>query len=215
MFNDTSIIKEVNILNKVVCYLLVLIGLIILKDPVFILFVDIFFLLITKQYKKLFIFNTIITFFIILSILFPHFLWISKFSIIVIYTILLKKVTKLTELRYVIETTLYHFHQKKITYKLFYSIFFLKNFINHIRKMFVLKDDYSIKFNPKFLLFVLKQSFIKAKLGKKDFLEINNSRFYNYSKSRTYIEKNTWESWDTNYLISHVAILVLTAFYGR
>ena len=109
MFNDTSIIKEVNILNKVICYLLVILILIICKDNLYIILSNIFLLLITKQYIKLFKFNIIVTFLILLNLFFPHFLWIIKLCVLIIYTILLSKVTKLSELRYVIEVSLYRF----------------------------------------------------------------------------------------------------------
>ena len=215
MFSDTSIIKEVNIINKTLCYLLVLIMLILGKSPVYILIVDIFFLLLTKTYKKLFITNIVLTVLVILNIFFPHFLWIIKLLFLVLYTMLLKKVTKLTELRYVIEVTLYRFKNKQITYKLFYTIYFLKNFNKNVKRMLVLRDDYLIPLNPKFLFFILKQSYLKAKASKKDFVAMNSMRFYNYSENRSYIEKITWESWDNTYLVSHIIILLLTYFYGR
>ena len=215
MFNDTSIIKEVNILNKVICYLLVILILIICKDNLYIILSNIFLLLITKQYIKLFKFNIIVTFLILLNLFFPHFLWIIKLCVLIIYTILLSKVTKLSELRYVIEVTLYRFKNKKITYKLFYSIYFIKNFKKYIKRMIILKDDYSIPLSFKFIIFILKQAYIKAKNDKKDFIIINNKRFYNISSNRTYIDKIRWESWDTNYLICHIVILIITFFYGR
>ena len=215
MFNDTSIIKEVNILNKVLCYILVLIMLIVGKDPIYILIVDMFFLLLTKSFKKMFITNIILTGLVVLNIFFPHFLWIIKMFFLVLYTLLLKKVTKLSELRYVIEVTLYRFKNKKITYRLFYFIYFLKNFNNNIKRMLVLKDDYLIKLDFKFLYFIIKESYKKAKAARGEFVVINSMRFYNYSEKRTYIEKITWESWDNTYLISHIIILVLTFFYGR
>ncbi len=215
MFSDTSIIKEVNIINKTICYLLVIIMLILGKSPVYIILVDMFFLLLTKTYKNLFITNILLTVLVLLNIFFPHFLWIIKFCFLILYTLLLKKVTKLAELRYVIEVTLYRFRNKKITYKLFNNIYFLKNFNKNIKRMLILKDDYLIKFDFSFLLFIIKESYLKAKLAKKDFVVINSMRFYNYSENRTYIEKLTWESWDNTYLVSHIIILILTFFYGR
>lgn len=215
MFSDTSIIKEVNIINKTLCYLLVIIMLILGKSPVYIILVDMFFLLLTKTYKKLFIANIVLTILVLLNIFFPHFLWIIKLSFLVLYTLLLKKVTKLSELRYVIEVTLYRFRNKKITYKLFYTIYFLKNFNKNIKRMLILKDDYLIKLDFSFLFFIIKESYLKARLAKKDFVVINSMRFYNYSENRTYIENLTWESWDNTYLVSHIIILFLTFFYGR
>jgi len=215
MFSDTSIIKEVNILNKTICYLFVLIMLIVGNAPIYILLMDIFFLLLTKNYRKLFISNLVLTGLIILNIFFPHFLWIIKFFFLVIYTILLKKVTKVSELRYIIELTLYRFKNKKITYKLFYVIYFLKNFNKHLKRMLILKDDYLIKLDFKFLFFIIKEAYLKAKASKKDFVVTNSMRFYNYSEKRSYIEKITWESWDNTYLVSHIIILLITFFYGR
>ena len=215
MFNETSIIKEVNIINKVICFILMLLATIICHDNIFLIFVDISLLLITKQYNKLFIFNIITTAILIINMFFPHFLWISKLFLLIIYVILLSKVTRLTELRYVIEATLYRFKNKQITYRFFYIIYFLKKFKNHFKKMLVLKDDYSMKLTPKFIFFITKQSYLKAKSSKKEFIETNDARFYNSSSNRTYIEKKGWESWDTNYLICHIIILLVTVFYGR
>ena len=81
--------------------------------------------------------------------------------------------------------------------------------------MLILKDDYLIKLNPKFLYFILKQSYLKAKNVENDFVVINSERFYNFSEKRTYIEKIVWEPWDNTYLVSHIIILLLTYFYGR
>ena len=209
MFNDTSIIKEVNILNKVLCYLLVLIMLLVLKNNIILLLTGLFFIYVNKDYKKLFIFSIITTILIILNIFFPHFLFIIKLFILIIYTIVLKRVTKLVELRYVIEVSLYRFKNKKITYKLFYGIYFLKNFNKSIKRMLLLKDDYGIKIDYKFLVFMIKESYKKALAQKDDFYEINTMRFYNYSKERSYIEKNNFEVWDMYYLISHILIFVL------
>ena len=215
MFSESSIMKEVNILNKVICYILVIIGLIILKDPVFLTFVDIFLLLMVKSDKKVFTINILITVFTVTTIFNPQFLWISKIFFLILYTVLLKKVTEIKDLRYVIESTLYKFHKKQITYKFFYGIYFLKNFKRNFNKMLNLSDEYDMKITPKFIYFIIKQSYNKSKLEKDNFEEINKIRFYNYSSTRTYIEKNSWESWDTTYLICYIIILLLVIIYGR
>ena len=215
MFSETSILKEVNIVNKFICYLLVIISLILLKDPVFLTFVDGIFLLLSKNDKKIFVINILITIFSVTTIFNPQFLWISKLFFLALYTVLLKKVTELKDLRYVIENTLYKFNQKQITYKLFYFIYFLKNFKKSFNRMLLLSDDYEMKINPKFMWFVVKQSYNKAKLEKSNFEELNKIRFYNYSTTRTYIEENSWESWDTTYLICYIIILLIVIFYGR
>ncbi len=216
MFNKNSIIKEVNIINKLVCYLLVLIALIICREPIFIVFVNLTLLIITRQYPKLFKTNLVIMFLSILSIFFPQILWITKIGILIIYTVLLKKVTQTVELRYVLESTLYRFQSKKITYKILYAIYFIKYFKKNIERMLVLKDDYSMPLNYKLIKFIIKHAYNKTKNQVEIFIEVNKLRFYNDSKNRTYIEKKeTWESWDTNYLIAHIIIILLTVFYGR
>ena len=215
MFNENSIIKEVNIINKVICYLLVIICLIICGEPIFLLFVDLFLLLIVRDDPKLFKINVINTIIIVLCMFFPQFLWITKILTLVIYTVLLKRVTKAIELRYVLESTLYRFQSKKITYRILYFIYFIKYYKNNIKRFFALKDDYGMKVNFEFIKFIIKKAYIKTKIELKNLMEINKLRFYNYSKERTYIEKPSWESWDTNYLVSHLIIFLLTIFYGR
>ena len=79
----------------------------------------------------------------------------------------------------------------------------------------ILKDDYGIKLNFEFIKFVLRKAYRKTQIELKNLMDINSLRFYNYSKNRTYVEKPTWESWDTNYLVSHLIIFLLTIFYGR
>ena len=215
MFNDNSIIKDVNVINKLVSYLIVIIGLFICSEPIFMLFINLFLLLITKQYPNLFKTSLINTIIIIITIFFTHILWITKLLTLVIYTVLLKKVTKSTELRYILESTLYHFQSKKITYYILYVIYFARYYRNNINKLLILKDDYSMKLDYNFIKFIIQKSYQKTKAELKDLMEINNLRFYNYSKQRTYVEKPTWESWDTNYIVSHLIILLLTLFYGR
>lgn len=215
MFSKESIINEVNIINKAICYLVVVLGLIVCSEPIFLLFVNIFLLLITKQYEKLFKINIVNAIILLISIIFPHFLWISKIITLVIYTLLLKKVTKITELRYLLESTLYRFKQKQVTYKILYIMYFFKYFNNNLKQMLFLKEDYGMKLNIKFIWFVIKKSYQKTKDQLNELMKINKLRFYNYSKDRTYIEKTSWESWNNNYLICHVVIVVITFFYGR
>lgn len=215
MFNENSIIKEVNIINKVICYLLIIVCLFVCNESFFLLFVDLFLLLITRNYQKLFKINILNTILLVLCIFFSHFLWITKIITLIIYTVLLTRVTKAIELRYVLESTLYRFQSKKITYRILYMIYFIKYYINNIKKFLTLKDDYGIKINFEFIRFIFKKTYQKTKMELRSLMEINKLRFYNYSKDRTYIEKPTWESWDTNFLVSHLIIFLLTIFYGR
>lgn len=215
MFKETSIIKEVNILNKCICYLMVIVSLFIIKDPVFLTFTYLIFLLLSKGYRRIFIVNILMTLFSLYTIIYPQYLWISKIFFLVLYTILLKNVTNIKDLRYILEVTLYKFKNKKITYNTFYIIYFLKNFKKNFNRLLSLSDDYKMKFNIKYLFFIIKESYNKAKLERKNFEEINKLRFYNYKTERTYIEKIVWESWDITYLLCYVIILLIVIFYGR
>lgn len=215
MFQSNSMIKEVNIVNKVICYFAVMISLILCSQPLFMVFISIFLFLITRPFSKLLKGNVILLIISILSIFIPQLLWITKIGILIIYTILLTKVTKLIELRYILEKSLYRFQSKQITYHILYIMYFGKYFTSNIKKMLVLKDDYGIKVSSKWICFMLKKGYQKTKVQMQDFIDINKLRFYNDSKNRTYINKPVWESWDTNYLLSHVIILFLTFFYGR
>jgi len=215
MFSDNSILKEVNIINKVICFIIVLVSLVLCDDPVFMLFVDIFLLLITREYKKIFKVTVISAFFTILSVFYSQFLWITKVLMLIIYFMLLQRVTKAIELRYVLEYTLYRFKSKKITYRILYGIYFIKYYKDNLIRLFLLKDDYGLKFDFSLIKFILIKSFYKTKYQLTELMEINKLRFYNYYKDRSYIEKISWESWDVNYNIYHIIILLLTYFYGR
>lgn len=215
MFNTDSIIKDVNILTKVICYLVILISLLLVQEPLFIIFVNLFLLLITKEFQNLFRINIVSLITALIGMIFPQILWITKIGILIIYTILLKKVTKSMELRYILERTLYRFQKKQITYRVLYSIYFGKYFKNNLKNLIVLKDDYALKYNIQFIRFIWKQTYRKTKEQMKEFMQIHKLRFYNDSKQKTYIEKPAWESWDTNYLMVHIIIFLLTCFYGR
>lgn len=215
MFSTDSILKEVNIFGKVVAYILILVSLIVVKSPIFLIFVNIFLLWITKPFSnlvKMNLFNFGVTLF---GIFFPQLLWITKIIILIIYTELLKKVTETIELRYVLENTFYRFQKKKVTYRILYLIYFEKYFKNNLKKMLLLKDDYGLKKDRRLISFLLQQSYRKTKENMQDFMQTYQLRFYNDSKKRTYIEKNSWETWDTNYIMVHVVILLLVFFYGR
>ncbi len=215
MFQSNSIIREVNIINKVFCYVLVMITLILCKEPVFILFVDFFLSLITRPFPRLWKANIVFFFLAIVSIIYPQFLWINKIGILILYTFLLKKVTELNELRYLLESSLYRFQNKKITYHILYMMYFGKYWLKNLKKIWLLRKNYQMKLSIKWILFSIQNSYEKTKIEMKDFLEIYQLRFYHYFNKRTYINKPVWENWDTNYLFSHIIIFCLALFYGR
>lgn len=215
MFSKDSMLKEVNICGKAISYFLFLVSLFLIKSPLFLLFVNALLLFVTKGYHYLFKINLLSLITILLEIVYPQFLWITKTLTLIIYTVLLKKITKAIELRYILETTLYRFQTKKITYKILYMIYFGKYFKNNLMTMLILKDDYCLDSNIKLIKFLVTQAYYKTRNNMQDFMQTYQLRFYNNSKKRTYIEKNSWESWDTNYVVLHIIFLLLACFYGR
>lgn len=215
MFKDNSILKDVNIFNKLFCFILSLVAIILCRQILLLIFINLTFILFTKPYKKLLITNIINILLLIPIYFYPQLMWINKIIIFILYTVLLKKVTKVNDLRFILESTLYRFQTKRITYYILYGMYFTKYYLENIKYFMVLKDDYEIKLNIKFLIFIIKKSFNKTKLQLTELMEINRLRFYNYSNKRTYIEKNKWESWDTTFLVSHIIVFFLILFYGR
>lgn len=215
MFSTDPLLKEVNIFAKTISLFFILIALIIIKSPIFLIFVNLFFLLITKPFPILSKINLISIIINLFGMPFPKMLWVTKILVLGIYTNLWKKITKTLELRFLLEKTLYRFQSRKITYQILSIIYFGKYFINNFKKMFHLKGDYQLRINIKLISFFFRQSYYKTKEEMQEFIEIYQLRFYNDSKDRTYIEKTNWESWDTNYVVIHGIILLLSFFYGR
>ena len=79
MFNTDSIIKEVNIITKTISYLMIMIALVLVNEPLFIIFVNVFLIVITKQYPNILKINLISLGMNILNIFYPQFLWIKFF----------------------------------------------------------------------------------------------------------------------------------------
>ena len=84
MFNTDSIIKEVNIITKTISYLMIMIALVLVNEPLFIIFVNVFLIVITKQYPNILKINLISLGMNILNIFYPQFLWITKILILII-----------------------------------------------------------------------------------------------------------------------------------
>ena len=78
----------------------------------------------------------------------------------------------------------------------------------------VLRNEYGIKKDWFYLKFSWKKAYHKTKYEMKEFLTMNNLRFYNYSSKRTYLDKPTWERWDTGYLLFHILLLAFIIIYG-
>ncbi len=214
MFKKDSLLYEVNIISKLISSLLVIVSLLFLHSSALIVLISVVLCFLSLEFKfisKVGIFGVLLS---ILTTFYPQFMGITKFIIFMEYIMLIKKVTDSSELRYILEVTLYKFQSKKITYHILYIIYFFRYLKKNMRLLDNLREDYAIEKDFFYIRFSLKKAYAKTKHEIRDLMEINQLRFYNYTSKRTYIEKPTWEKWDTNYLLFHIAVLVFMIIYG-
>ncbi len=215
MFKSNSIVYDINIICKVICTLFMLLSIILLKVPSVLVFLGIFFLGIGLEFRKISILSIIGILFSILATFYHSIFWLPKMILFITYLCLLKKITKAPELRYVLEVTLYKFQSKKVTFRILYMIYFFKQLRKNMRILDRLRDEYGMARDFFYLRFTFKKAWKKTKYEMKDLITMNDLRFYNYSKDRTYTEKPKWERWDTKYLLVHMLILIVFYAFGR
>ena len=214
MFSKDSILYQVNVISKVIGLILTLISIILIKIPSFVVLLSIVMLIISANYKYTFRYSLVNLLVSIIASFYPPLLWISKIMLFINYTIIVKKITKASDLRYVLEVTLYKFQSRKITYHILYIIYYFKYLNRNYKLLGRLKDEYGIKNDWFFVKFRWKKAKSKTKNEMNEFITMNSLRFYNYSSNRTYIEKPTWERWDSHYVIAHVIMFVFIIIYG-
>lgn len=215
MFSKDSILFQVNIFSKVLGVIIFIIGLVLLHNPALLVLLGIGLLILSSKYKYLFRYSIFMTLIVILSSFYPHFLWISKILIFINYVLLLGKITYSKDLRYLLEKTLYKFQNKKITYKVLYYIYIFKYMKKNYKLLNQLINEYGLRKDFNLYKFLHEQAFIKSKNEMKETTTMVDLRFYNYSNKRTYIDKPTWERWDTKYLLFYILVLIFIIIYGR
>lgn len=214
MFNKDSILYQVNVISKFIGVILLLISLMVLKTPGFVVLTSIILLSLSVSFRYTFRYSILSLLITILASFFPQIMWMSKIFIFINYLILIKKLTKAVDLRYILEVTLYKFQSKKITYRILYLIYFFKYLkLNH-KVLSKLRDEYGIKKDLFYFKFSWKKAYQRTKYEMKEFLTMNNLRFYNLSSKRTYVEQPTWERWDTGYVLFHILLLIFIIIYG-
>lgn len=214
MFNKDSILYQVNIISKILGILLALLSIIFIKIPGLIVLISIALLLLSSSFKYTFSYSIVSLLISIIASFYPPLLWISKILIIINYLILIKKITNTLDLRYMLEVTLYKFQSKKITYHILYVIYFFKYLKKNHKVLGKLRDEYGIKNDWFYIRFSWKKAYLKTKHEMNELMIINNLRFYNYSSKRTYLERPTWERWDSGYLFFHLLLLIFSIVYG-
>lgn len=215
MFSKDSILHDVNVIIKITSYILFLLTIVFFNNGIYFLSLGVFIYLYTREFKivgKISFINFIIG---IYTFLYPQYLWISKIILVILYTILVKKITKVKEFRYILEITLYRFKSTKITYIFLYNLYFLKYLKNNFVNVIKLKKEYGFKGNIKSYKYMISMSYRKTKQEIKELIIVNNLRFYNISDKRTYLEDNKLEVWDLCYLFIHFVVLIILIFVGR
>ena len=145
MFSKDSILYQVNIISKFIGIILAFIGIMLLKIPGFIVLVSVILLSLSTAFKYTFRYSILSLAISIFSSFFPQILWISKTLIFINYLILVRKLTKTSDLRYILEVTLYKFQSKKITYRVLYIIYFFKYMKKNHKTLELLRNEYGIK----------------------------------------------------------------------
>ena len=214
MFNRDSILYQVNVISKILGIILSLVSIIYIQIPGLIVLISIILLLLSSSFKFTFRYSMISLAVSIFISFYPPFLWISKILIFINYLILIKKITNTSDLRYMLEVTLYKFQSKKITYHILYVIYFFKYIKKNHKVLSKLRDEYGIHNDWFYIRFSWKKAYLKTKHEMNELMIINNLRFYNYSSKRTYLERPTWERWDSGYLLFHLSVLVFSIVYG-
>lgn len=215
MFKNNSIIYDINIVSKAISLIPVIVSLIVLHQPTFLVALGLISLVIAFPFKNTSVIAMITVLFAIIANFVEGILWIPKLILLLVYLLIVKKFTKASEFRYLLEVTLYKFQSKQITFKILNKIYFYKQLRKNINIFDRLRDEYGMAKDSFYIWFSFKKAWKKTKYEMKEFIMMNDLRFYSYSKERTYIEKITWESWDTKYLLFHILILAVTIVLGR
>ena len=133
MFRKDSILYEVNAISKLISFLIFVFSLMILKSPAFLVLLSIVFLALTYSFQWVSKFAIAGVLFSIVSSIYMPFLKIAKLITILVYILIIKKITNSQELRYVLEVTLYKFQSKKITFHILYFMYFFKYLKKNIK----------------------------------------------------------------------------------
>ncbi len=214
MFNKDSILYEVNVICKMISIIIFLISLVFLKIPGMIVLLSIVLFGLSFSFKYLFRYSVFTVVIAIIASFYPPILWITKFLILINYILLINKTINFSEMRYLLETTLYKFQKRKITYRILYAIYFFNYMKKNTKILNKLRDEYGIASDSYYLQFSLKKAYEKTKHEMAELMLVNQLRFYNYSSKRTYLERPTWERWDNSYLLFHIILLIFIIIYG-
>lgn len=215
MYNKESVIFDINMITKLISYILFIILDIINNNIFLFLLIEIIILIEARKEKWFLNFNKISVIFFLICLFLPELLIIPKILIIVSYTYLLTKVVNINQLRYLIEISFYKYKNNKLT-KLFLSIMYYFKYIKvYIKKYINIQKEHGFHYEYNHILYTIKKANQLASNKIKKLIQINEIRFYNYHNKKTYLEEIEFEFWDYIYLIIHFLLLIIAVFTRR
>ncbi len=209
MFSKDSILYEVNITTKILSFIIFIVSIILCNNIYILLGLSLILLVISLRFKYLRVINFLLLIISVVVIFYQQYLWIIKIFLLLSYFIIYNKTIKLKDLRYLLEISLYKYQSKKLTYTFLYSIYFVIYYKSNLKKLLKLRDNYGFRNTLGSYFFILRMSYRRTKEEIKELIIVNNLRFYNNSKKRTYLEKPKWEIWDTCYFLIHFFVCLV------
>lgn len=214
MFNHKSILYEVNPFLKIGCYIFFLLLVIFIHRPLYVVAFFAITYLLTGADELLQKTSAIGTGISLITVFYPQLLWITKLGMLILYTMMLIKITNEEHLKYIVEKVFYRFQNKEITYVLTYLINYYKFLKENYQKIDRIRKEYGLEKKPEYQKTILKKARQKAKKEVAEVMTIYQLRFYNLYRTKTYYQKLSWARWDSDYLLGHIALFVTILLLG-
>lgn len=212
MYNKESIIFDINMITKLICYTLFILLVIINNNTFIFLLIEILILIESRKEEYFFKFNIISVIILLISLSLPNLLFIPKIVILTSYTYLLTKVININQLRYLIEMSFYKHRNNKITKLFLETIYYFKYLKLYMKKYITLENEYAFQLSYRYKVHKANKL---TRSKTRELIKINEIRFYNYYNKKTYLEKIEFESWDYMYLIIHIILLTISVIIRR
>lgn len=214
MFKKNSMLYSVNTIAKLLGLILFFIALIQMQASWFLLLFSLgtVWLCLSFAHLKYWTILGFVCFFF--GILFPWMIGLGKWIQFTTYLILLVKITHIDGIRYFLEKSFYKKQNSALTRYLLDFTYYLKFVRENFTEYIALKDRYGFPLDARFLWWGWKLSWKRAKGQLRGGSELYQIRFYNILKERTYVEKPSWENWDSVYVLLHGLFLGLVLWIG-
>lgn len=214
MFKKNSMLYSVNTIAKLLGLILFFIALIEMQANWFLLLFSLITVWISLSFPNLKYWTILGVGCFFFGILVPWMTILGKWIQFSTYLILLVKITHIDGIRYFLEKSFYKKQNSALTRYLLDFTYYLKFVKENFTEYITLKDRYGFSLDAKFLWWGWRLSWKRAKEQLHEVSELYRIRFYNILKERTYVEKPTWESWDSVYVLLHGLFLGLVLWIG-